>query len=79
LAWHRQTATEFSSLEIRLLANRLLPWRRSVEKRCRDRNGNRCIRLEQDWLYNYFLVNEGAVDARDRAVYEQLKADKYPA
>ncbi|MEM5329157.1 alpha/beta hydrolase [Paraburkholderia sp. JHI2823] len=29
------------------------------------------IRLEQDWLFNYFLKNQGSVDARDRAVYEQ--------
>lgn len=29
------------------------------------------IRVEQDWLFKYFLVNEDAVDARDRAVYEQ--------
>ncbi len=29
------------------------------------------IRVEQDWLFKYFLVNENAVDARDRAVYEQ--------
>ncbi|TCI10103.1 alpha/beta hydrolase [Dyella soli] len=28
------------------------------------------IRVEQDWLFKYFLVNEHAVDARDRAVYE---------
>jgi pimeloyl-ACP methyl ester carboxylesterase len=28
------------------------------------------IRVEQDWLFKYFLVNENAVDARDRAVYE---------
>ncbi|HHX4056135.1 MAG: alpha/beta fold hydrolase [Burkholderia contaminans] len=28
------------------------------------------VRLEQDWLFHYFLVNENAVDARDRAVYE---------
>jgi pimeloyl-ACP methyl ester carboxylesterase len=29
------------------------------------------IRVEQDWLFKYFLVNEGALDTRDRAVYEQ--------
>ncbi|WP_267221298.1 alpha/beta fold hydrolase [Dyella silvae] len=29
------------------------------------------IRVEQDWLFKYFLVNEDAVDARDRDVYEQ--------
>ena len=29
------------------------------------------IRLEQDWIFNYFLVDAGAVDARDRAVYER--------
>jgi pimeloyl-ACP methyl ester carboxylesterase len=29
------------------------------------------IRVEQDWIFNYFLVNDGAVDARDRAVYER--------
>ncbi len=29
------------------------------------------IRIEQDWLFKYFLINENAVDARDRAVYEQ--------
>lgn len=29
------------------------------------------IRVEQDWLFKYFLVNDSAVDARDRAVYEQ--------
>jgi pimeloyl-ACP methyl ester carboxylesterase len=29
------------------------------------------IRIEQDWLFKYFLVNDSAVDARDRAVYEQ--------
>ncbi|CAD6544577.1 Soluble epoxide hydrolase [Paraburkholderia hiiakae] len=28
------------------------------------------VRLEQDWLFHYFLVNEKAVDMRDRAVYE---------
>jgi pimeloyl-ACP methyl ester carboxylesterase len=28
------------------------------------------IRAEQDWLFKYFLVDENAVDARDRAVYE---------
>ena len=28
-------------------------------------------RAEQDWLFNYFLVDEGALDARDRAVYER--------
>lgn len=28
------------------------------------------IRIEQDWLFKYFLLNEDAVDARDRAVYE---------
>jgi pimeloyl-ACP methyl ester carboxylesterase len=28
------------------------------------------FRLEEDWLFHYFLVNEDAVDARDRAVYE---------
>jgi pimeloyl-ACP methyl ester carboxylesterase len=28
------------------------------------------IRDEQDWLYNYFLVDNANVDARDRAVYE---------
>jgi pimeloyl-ACP methyl ester carboxylesterase len=29
------------------------------------------IRVEQDWLFKYFLEDESAVDARDRAVYEQ--------
>jgi pimeloyl-ACP methyl ester carboxylesterase len=29
------------------------------------------IRVEQDWLYQYFLEDENAVDARDRAVYER--------
>jgi pimeloyl-ACP methyl ester carboxylesterase len=29
------------------------------------------IRVEQDWLFKYFLVDENAVDARDRAVYER--------
>jgi pimeloyl-ACP methyl ester carboxylesterase len=29
------------------------------------------IRVEQDWLFKYFLQDESAVDARDRAVYEQ--------
>lgn len=29
------------------------------------------IRAEQDWLFKYFLVDENAVDARDRAVYER--------
>lgn len=29
------------------------------------------FKVEQDWLYNYFLVNDSAVGARDRAVYEQ--------
>jgi pimeloyl-ACP methyl ester carboxylesterase len=29
------------------------------------------IRVEQDWLFNYFLVDASAVDSRDRAVYEQ--------
>lgn len=29
------------------------------------------IRAEQDWIFNYFLVNDQAVDQRDRAVYEQ--------
>jgi pimeloyl-ACP methyl ester carboxylesterase len=29
------------------------------------------IRVEQDWLFKYFLEDENAVDARDRAVYEQ--------
>ncbi|WP_208116423.1 alpha/beta hydrolase [Paraburkholderia sp. BL10I2N1] len=29
------------------------------------------IRVEQDWIFNYFLVDAGAVDARDRAVYER--------
>jgi pimeloyl-ACP methyl ester carboxylesterase len=28
------------------------------------------IREEQDWLYNYFLLDDSKVDARDRAVYE---------
>jgi pimeloyl-ACP methyl ester carboxylesterase len=28
------------------------------------------LRLEQDWLFHYFLLNEKAVDARDRAVSE---------
>ena len=28
------------------------------------------VRAEQDWLFKYFLVDEGAMDARDRAVYE---------
>ena len=29
------------------------------------------IRAEQDWIYKYFLVNDRAIDQRDRAVYEQ--------
>jgi pimeloyl-ACP methyl ester carboxylesterase len=29
------------------------------------------IRVEQDWLFKYFLVNEDALDTRDRAVYER--------
>jgi pimeloyl-ACP methyl ester carboxylesterase len=29
------------------------------------------IRVEQDWLFKYFLVDENAVDVRDRAVYER--------
>jgi pimeloyl-ACP methyl ester carboxylesterase len=29
------------------------------------------IRVEQDWIFKYFLLDEGAVDARDRAVYER--------
>ncbi|RUL78877.1 alpha/beta fold hydrolase [Dyella choica] len=29
------------------------------------------IRVEQDWLFKYFLQDENAIDARDRAVYEQ--------
>ncbi|GAB7542958.1 alpha/beta fold hydrolase [Cupriavidus sp. 8B] len=29
------------------------------------------IRVEQDWIFNYFLLDAGAVDARDRAVYER--------
>ena len=29
------------------------------------------IRVEQDWIFKYFLVDERAVDARDRAVYER--------
>lgn len=29
------------------------------------------IRVEQDWIFKYFLQNEDAVNARDRAVYEQ--------
>ncbi len=29
------------------------------------------IRIEQDWLFKYFLVDENAIDARDRAVYER--------
>ncbi len=29
------------------------------------------IRAEQDWLFKYFLVDESAIDARDRAVYER--------
>lgn len=29
------------------------------------------IRAEQDWIFKYFLLNEDAVTARDRAVYEQ--------
>jgi pimeloyl-ACP methyl ester carboxylesterase len=29
------------------------------------------IRVEQDWLFKYFLQDESAVDTRDRAVYEQ--------
>jgi len=27
-------------------------------------------RIEQDWLFKYFLLDEGALDNRDRAVYE---------
>lgn len=29
------------------------------------------IRVEQDWLFKYFLLDESAIDARDRAVYER--------
>ncbi len=29
------------------------------------------IRAEQDWIFSYFLVDDAAVDARDRAVYER--------
>src|SRR5262249_40582462 len=29
------------------------------------------IRLEQDWIFKYFLVDERAIDARDRRVYER--------
>lgn len=29
------------------------------------------VRVEQDWLFRYFLLDEGAVDAHDRAVYER--------
>jgi pimeloyl-ACP methyl ester carboxylesterase len=29
------------------------------------------VRIEQDWLFKYFLVDETAIDARDRAVYER--------
>jgi pimeloyl-ACP methyl ester carboxylesterase len=29
------------------------------------------IRLQQDWLFKYFLLDEGAIDSRDRAVYER--------
>jgi pimeloyl-ACP methyl ester carboxylesterase len=29
------------------------------------------VRAEQDWLFKYFLVDESAMDARDRAVYER--------
>jgi pimeloyl-ACP methyl ester carboxylesterase len=29
------------------------------------------VRAEQDWLFKYLLVDEGAIDARDRAVYER--------
>lgn len=28
------------------------------------------IRIEQDWLFKYFLLDDGALDGRDRAVYE---------
>jgi len=28
-------------------------------------------RVQQDWLFKYFLKDEGALDARDRAVYEK--------
>jgi pimeloyl-ACP methyl ester carboxylesterase len=28
-------------------------------------------RVQQDWLFKYFLLDEKALDARDRAVYEQ--------
>jgi pimeloyl-ACP methyl ester carboxylesterase len=28
------------------------------------------VGLEQDWIFTYFLKNESAIDARDRAVYE---------
>lgn len=28
-------------------------------------------RIQQDWLFKYFLLDEGALDARDRAVYAQ--------
>ncbi|QIN64346.1 Haloalkane dehalogenase (plasmid) [Caballeronia sp. SBC1] len=29
------------------------------------------IRVEQDWIFNYFLEDASTVDARDRAVYER--------
>jgi pimeloyl-ACP methyl ester carboxylesterase len=29
------------------------------------------IRVEQDWIFKYFLVDESAVEARDHAVYER--------
>ena len=29
------------------------------------------VRLEQDWLFKYFLVVDDAIDSRDRAVYAQ--------
>jgi pimeloyl-ACP methyl ester carboxylesterase len=29
------------------------------------------IRVQQDWLFKYFLLDENALDARDRAVYER--------
>lgn len=28
------------------------------------------VRLEQDWFYSYMLLDEGAINAHDRAVYE---------
>jgi len=32
-------------------------------------------RIQQDWLFKYFLLDEGALDARDRAVYAQAYND----